>query len=400
MSPDPNWFCQIAPLATLFIMTELTILMPCLNEAETLAACIEKARGFLVRSNIDGEVLIADNGSTDGSIEIAEALGAKVVHVRDKGYGSTLIQGIKAAAGRFIVIGDSDNTYDFSSLEPFLVKLRAGSDLVIGNRFQGGIAPGAMPILHKYLGNPLLSFLGRVFFSISLGDFHCGLRGFLRDRIMALGLTSRGMEFATEMIVRARMANYTITEVPTTLSVGGRTRPSHLRTWRDGWRHLRFLLIFSPQWLFLYPGFLLIVFGAMLSLLLLPGPFPITPHVSIDIHSLVAGSFLILIGLQAVAFAIVAHRYSVAHGFRPSSKRLERFLDQLTLERVLVVAAAILLAGLCGVGWCVLQWASEHFGPLEYGKLLRILTLSMTGVTIGLQLALTAFLAAILEIEL
>ena len=381
-------------------MTELTILMPCLNEAETLGACIEKARGFLVRSNIDGEVLIADNGSTDGSIEIAEALGAKVVHVRDKGYGSTLIQGIKAAAGRFIVIGDSDNTYDFSSLEPFLVKLRAGSDLVIGNRFQGGIAPGAMPILHKYLGNPLLSFLGRVFFSISLGDFHCGLRGFLRDRIIALGLTSRGMEFATEMIVRARMANYAITEVPTTLSVGGRTRPSHLRTWRDGWRHLRFLLIFSPQWLFLYPGFLLIVFGTMLSLLLLPGPFPITPHVSIDIHSLVAGSFLILIGLQAVAFAIVAHRYSVARGFCPSSKRLERFLDQLTLERVLVVAAAILLAGLCGVGWCVLQWASKHFGPLEYGKLLRILTLSMTGVTIGLQLALTAFLAAILEIEL
>lgn len=380
-------------------MRELTILMPCLNEAETLAGCIDKARAFLTRSKVDGEVLIADNGSTDGSILIAEERGATVVRVPARGYGAALIAGIRAASGRYVVIGDSDGSYDFGKLDLFLARLRAGADLVMGNRFRGGIARSAMPFLHRYLGNPVLSFIGRMFFFVPIGDFHCGLRAFARDRILALGLVSPGMEFASEMVVRAAIAGYTIEEVPTTLSPDGRSRPPHLRTWRDGWRHLRFLLLFCPRWLFFYPGLILIGFGAFLSLLLLPGPFAVTPGVALDVHSLVVGAFTTLIGLQAVSFAVIAQRFAVARGFLRASPSLRRFLGIFTLERVLVGAAVILLAGIGGLIWSVAQWASAGFGPLEYGELLRVLTLSMTGIAIAFQLVLTAFLGAMIEIE-
>jgi glycosyltransferase involved in cell wall biosynthesis len=243
------------------IPLEATVLMPCLNESETIGTCIGKAQRFLVQNHIAGEIVIADNGSHDGSIEIAEKLGARVVRVTDRGYGAALIGGMQAARGRFVIMGDADDSYDFSALMPFVERLRQGADLVIGNRFKGGIAPGAMPALHKYLGNPLLSQIGRLFFHLRVGDFHCGLRGFNRERMIALNLRTTGMEFASEMVVRAGLADHRIDEVPTTLGKDGRSRPPYLRTWRDGWRHLSFLLIYSPRWLFFYPGIFSLAFG-------------------------------------------------------------------------------------------------------------------------------------------
>src|SRR5687767_10394655 len=238
---------------------ELTVLMPCLDEAETVGRCVAKARGFLERAGIQGEVLVVDNGSSDGSVRLAEQAGARVVQERRRGYGNALRSGIEQARGRFVVMGDADDSYDFSALDPFLERLRAGADLVIGNRFQGGIAARAMPPLHRYLGNPVLTGIGRLFFRSPVGDFHCGLRGFRRDAIVALGLSTEGMEFASEMVVRATVEGLRIVEVPTTLAPDGRSRRPHLRTFRDGWRHLRFLLLFSPRWLFLYPGVILMI---------------------------------------------------------------------------------------------------------------------------------------------
>src|ERR1700761_2702280 len=257
---------------------ELTILMPCLNEAETIEVCVRKAMGYLARSGVAGEVLIADNGSTDGSQGLGEALGARVVPVPQKGYGAALIGGIAAAKGRFVIMGDADDSYDFENLDGMVERLRGGADLVMGNRFKGGIAPGAMPPLHRYLGNPVLSFIGRLFFSIPVGDFHCGLRGFSRESMLKLGLQSPGMEFASEMVVKAALHELRIEETPTTLKPAGRSRPPHLKTWRDGWRHLRFLLLHSPRWLFIYPGVLLILLGLAGSAVLAHGAVRVTPR--------------------------------------------------------------------------------------------------------------------------
>ncbi len=376
---------------------ELTILMPCLNEAETLATCIRKARQGLDANGIDGEIVIADNGSTDGSREIAAAEGARLVPVATRGYGAALIGGIAAAHGRYVIMGDADDSYDFSRPLAFLEKLRAGADLVIGNRFRGGIAPGAMPFLHKYLGNPVLSFLGRLFFGIHVGDFHCGLRGFSRERIMALGLKTTGMEFASEMVVRAALAGYAVDEVPTTLAKDGRTRPPHLRTWRDGWRHLRFLLMFSPRWLFLYPGLALLAFGVIGTSLLLPGTFYVGA-IGIDIHTFIVACIAILVGLQSISFAIIAQRYGMTAGFIPASLASRHLLTTWTLERVLIAAAFLLVLGLAGLAWCISIWASTGFGALQYAALLRSLMLSLTAVAAAIQLAFTAFLASIMDI--
>ena len=379
------------------IRHELTILMPCLNEAETLEVCIRKAKDFLKRSGVDGEVLIADNGSTDGSIEIAERCGARVVHVPLRGYGAALWHGINNARGRYVIMGDADDSYDFSNLDPFLAKLREGFDLVMGNRFAGGIAPGAMPPLHRYLGNPVLSFLGRTFFGIPTRDFHCGLRGFRRDSVVALNLKTTGMEFASEMVVRASLNGLKIVEVPTTLAVDGRSRPPHLRTWRDGWRHLRFLLIFSPRWLFLYPGAAIFAVGLLLSLALLPGPVTVAPHVTLDTHSLIVACLAMLIGAQSVGFGIIARRYAAARGFLPVKPILAQFDSAVTLERVLMVSGAMLVIGLAGILYCVFTWASVDFGELSYGSLVRILTVSSTLVALALQAAFTAFLSAFFD---
>ncbi|HZB29103.1 MAG TPA: glycosyltransferase family 2 protein, partial [Streptosporangiaceae bacterium] len=283
---------------------ELSVVMPCLNEAETIETCVRKAIGFFEEHGVDGEVVIADNGSTDGSQQLARDAGARVVPVSDKGYGNALMGGIRAAKGRYVVMGDADDSYDFTGLWPFLEQLRDGADLVMGNRFQGGIAPGAMPPLHRYLGNPVLSYIGRLFFGSEIGDFHCGLRAFRKDAVMRLGLQTGGMEFASELVVKATLAKLDIREVPTTLSPDGRSRAPHLNTWRDGWRHLRFLLLYSPRWLFFIPGLVLMTLGLVSGLALSFGPVRIG-DVAFDVDTLVAASAILVIGFQAVLFALL-----------------------------------------------------------------------------------------------
>lgn len=374
---------------------ELTILMPCLNEAETLASCIREARGYLYRHAVSGEILIADNGSTDGSQAIARDEGARVVGVPTRGYGAALQAGICAARGRYVVMGDADLSYDFAHLQPFVDRLRGGADLVMGNRFQGGVEQGAMPFLHRFLGNPVLSFLGRLFFRIHIGDFHCGLRGFRRDRILDLGLVASGMEFASEMVVRASLANYHIAEVPTRLRPDGRSRRPHLRTWRDGWRHLRFLLFYSPRWLFLYPGLALILIGVLGSALLLPGPVVIG-KTTFDIHTLMATSVSVLVGLQLATFAMISKRIGVRRGYLPANPAWRPFYE-MRLEPALLVAAVFVTLGAGGTVWTFTQWAYESFGPLDYPVTLRVFLISLTMMVAGLQLAFSAFLAGIID---
>jgi hypothetical protein len=371
--------------------------MPCLNEAETIATCIRKAQQFLKDHGVSGEVLIADNGSTDGSQSIAQSLGARVEAVSARGYGAALQGGIAAARGRFVIMGDADDSYEFSALMPFILRLRDGADLVMGNRFRGGIAPGAMPFLHRYLGNPVLSFIGRLFFGVPAGDFHCGLRGFSRERIVALDLRTTGMEFASEMVVRAALARYRIDEVPTTLKPDGRSRPPHLRTWRDGWRHLRFLLVYSPRWLFLVPGLLLLALGSIGAAVLLPGPVRVG-GIGFDIHTFIVACLSILVGLQSLTFGIIARKYAASRGLVPATSRQEAWLSMITMDRMLLVALAVSLAGIGGVLYCVSVWASVGFGPLEYRSMLRVLTLSATGVAAGLQLAFAAFLGGVMDV--
>ena len=371
--------------------------MPCLNEAETVGICVSKALGYLSKSGVAGEVVVADNGSTDGSQEIARSLGARVVPISKRGYGAALTGGIQAAHGKFVIMGDADDSYDFSRLDAFVVKLREGYDLVMGNRFKGNIEKGAMPFLHRWLGNPTLSFIGRIFFKVDIGDFHCGLRGFNTRAIRALNLRSDGMEFASEMVVRSSLAGMRITEVATKLKKDGRSRPPHLRTWHDGWRHLRFLLIFAPRWLFFYPGLLFLILGVAGSLLLLPGPFYITPNVGLDFHTFLVAAFSTLIGMQCISFSIIVRRYAATRYLPPMSAAAQRLLSPLTLERVLLFALVLGLAGCAGMLWCFIQWAGEHFGPLQYDITIKVLTISITGIALALQLAFTAFLSAIIE---
>ena len=379
---------------------ELTILMPCLNEAETIGRCINKARSFLERAGIAGEVLLADNGSTDGSVELALAAGARVVPVAERGYGAALRTGIAAARGTYVIMGDADDSYDFSRLDPFVARLRDGCDLVMGNRFRGGIAPGAMPFLHRYLGNPVLSLVGRRFFHAAIGDFHCGLRGFRRDRILALGLNTSGMEFASEMIARAALNRFVIAEVPTTLDVDGRSRPPHLRTWHDGWRHLRFLLMFSPRWLFLYPGLALILFGLIGAIALFPGEIALSQRLAIGANTFLVAAIAILVGVQVVAIGIVARHFGTTHGFLPPSRQVTALLSTVSLERGLLIALGIVLVGLAGMGWSLQQWAAIDFGPITTPVIMRVLTLSLILVAIGVQTAFTCFLLGIIDMPL
>ncbi len=378
---------------------ELSIMMPCLNEAETIQVCVKKALGFLKRAGVSGEVLIADNGSTDGSQALAESEGARVVGVLDRGYGAALIGGIRAARGRFIIMGDADDSYDFERLDEMLAKLRDGSQLVMGNRFQGGIAKGAMPPLHRYLGNPVLSFLGRLFFKIPVGDFHCGLRGFSREAILALGLKSPGMEFASEMVVKAALGGLVIGETPTTLKPDGRTRRPHLKTWSDGWRHLRFLLLHSPKFLFIYPGSLLTALGALGVALLSHGAVRLTPALELDIHTLIASCFAILIGVQLVMFGALARRYAMVEGFLPPPKTFKPFLLGMTLELVLRVALVVFLGGVAGSVWAVERWAELGFGPIQFYGVMRLLVVSLTAVGVSVQLAASGFLASVFTIR-
>ena len=370
--------------------------MPCLNEAETLASCINKARLFLSRSGISGEVLVADNGSTDGSIQIANALGARVVPVATRGYGAALQGGIEAARGTYIAMGDADDSYDFLGLLPFLDAARGGADLVMGNRFAGGIAPGAMPVLHRYLGNPVLSFIGRLFFRAPINDFHCGLRLFRRDSIAALQLRAPGMEFASEMVVKAALQGLTIAEVPTTLQPDGRSRPPHLRTWRDGWRHLRFLLTYAPKWLFFYPGIALLLTGLLLFGFLLPGDVHIG-GVELSVTSQMFAAVAIMMGLQLCSFAILARQYGITAGLWPSGPMIKHVRRILTVERGTFGGLAMLLASMGLAASAIWLWSRSGFGAMDPAQMMRLtIPAALLGVA-GLQAMFTSFFLFLLD---
>jgi glycosyltransferase involved in cell wall biosynthesis len=377
---------------------ELSIVMPCLNEVETLATCVRKAQQSLREHNISGEVIVADNGSTDGSQSLALSLGARVVSVSSKGYGYALISGIAAARGQYVIMGDADDSYDFTNLGPFIDKLRDGYDLVMGNRFTGGIQPGAMPALHRYLGNPVLTAIGRLFFGSPCGDFHCGLRGFAKAAVMRLGLRTTGMEFASEMVVEATLYGLRITEVPTTLAPDGRSRPPHLRSWRDGWRHLRFLLLYSPRWLFLYPGAFLMFIGTALVLWLLPSARTIG-DLTLDVHTLLYAAMMIILGFQAIAFAVFTTVFAIGEGLRPEPPRLTKLFRFITLEVGLVVGGVLLAAGLTGSVYAVSTWRARAFGQLNPSVVLRTVIPATTACTLGSQIILSSFFLSALGLK-
>ena len=376
---------------------ELTILMPCLNEARTLPACISKARAFLARAAIVGEVLIADNGSTDGSQALARELGARVVDVPERGYGAALQAGIQAARGRFVIMGDSDDSYDFGRLDAFVAALRGGQQLVMGNRFAGGIAPGAMPPLHRWLGNPVLSFVGRLFFKSPVRDFHCGLRGFSRDAILGLALRSPGMEFASEMIVKATLGGLRVGEVPTTLQPDGRGRPPHLRSWRDGWRHLRFLLVHAPGWLFMYPGLALFAIGLVGSIALALGPLPLGLF-TLDVHSLLYAAVAACLGLQMVVFAGASSLHAVRMGVLPRLPTGVGWVAHSTLEKLLLAGGALFTLGLGFAGYSVWLWSRQQFGALDPASMMRVAVPAAMLMLAGVQVGLSAFLLEVIRL--
>jgi glycosyltransferase involved in cell wall biosynthesis len=377
------------------VRPELSVVMPCLNEARTVATCVAKARAFFDRAGIDGEVVVADNGSTDGSRELAVAAGARVVAVAERGYGAALLGGIRAARGRWVVMGDADDSYDFGALDGFVERLRAGAQLVMGNRFAGGNADGAMPPLHRYHGNPVLSFVGRLLFRSPIGDFHCGLRAFDRDAILALGLASPGMEFASEMVMRATLAGLRVDEVPTTLAKDGRDRPPHLRSWRDGWRHLRLLLMFSPRWLLLYPGLALLFAGTLASFALTLGPIRIG-GVGFDIHTLLYCATASVLGLQLSVLAVVAKAAGVSVGHLPPGARFEKLMSAFTLERGLVLGLGMVVLGF-GMGVAsVLGWAHGGLAALDPTRTMRAAIPSATLMLAGAECMFASFVLSFL----
>ena len=377
---------------------EVSVVMPCLNEAETLEACIVKAQRALQEAHIRGEIVIADNGSTDGSLKIAERLGAKVVNVQAKGYGSALMGGIAAASGQYVVMGDADDSYDFGHLPRFVEQLRQGADVVMGNRFRGGIQKNAMPPLHRYFGNPALTRLGRLFFKSPVGDFYCGLRGFRKDAYERMALRTTGMEFATEMVVKATLLELRIAEVPTTLSPDGRSRPPHLRTWRDGWRTLRFFLLYSPRWLFLYPGIALMLLGTALGLWLLPAPRSLG-GVTFDVHTLVYAAAFVLLGFQAIAFACFTKIFAISEGLLPPDAALDKLFRYITLELGVAVGAVLTIAGFSASAYAVSAWGAQHFGMLDYSRTMRIVIPAALLLTLGAQTIFASFFMSVLGLR-
>jgi glycosyltransferase involved in cell wall biosynthesis len=376
---------------------EISVVMPCLNEARTLEACISKARRSLQDEGVEGEIIVADNGSTDGSQELAERLGARVVHVRPRGYGAALAAGISEARGRFVIMGDSDDSYDFGNLGSFLQELRQGYDLVMGNRFRGGIMRGAMPPSHRHLGNPVLTALGRLFFKSHCGDFYCGQRGFRKDAVMALDLQSQGMEYALEMLVKATMMGLRIGEVPVTLSPDGRDRAPHLRTWRDGWRSLRFLLVYSPRWLFLYPSIFLMGLGLSVGAWLLAGGGQVGGS-RLDIHTLVYCSAAVIVGFQLFAFSVFGKMLAITSGLHPKNERIERHLTGRVVEVGLLVGIGLLVAGLSASGYAVSRWADARFGDLDPFRMMRIIVPAALSLSLGTQVIFSSFYLSLLQI--
>lgn len=379
---------------------ELSIVMPCLNEAETLAVCIIKARSYLTRSGVVGEIVIADNGSTDGSQQIARDLGARVIEIEEKGYGSALIGGIEASLGTYVIMGDADDSYDFANLDGFVERLRAGDELVMGNRFMGGIEPGAMPPLHKYLGNPVLSSIGRFLFRSPIRDFHCGLRGFNRESINELHLQTTGMEFASEMVVKSTLEGRRVSEVATTLKKDGRSRAPHLRSWRDGWRHLRFLMIFSPRWLFLIPGATAFFLGILGTTLLAFGPISIG-EIGLGALSQLYLCALAVVGYQAVLFALLTKIYAQHEGFRiPSSRNFDRLQKRISLESAALFGLALFLIGLVIAVAQLALWASTGFGELDASEVMRVATLAVLFMILGAQSVMAGLFLGVLAVGL
>ncbi len=340
--------------------------MPCLNEAETLVSCIRKAQNYLCRSGVSGEIVIGDNGSTDGSQQIATELGARVVPIPVRGYGAALHGAITAARGRYCIMGDSDDSYDFENLDGFVEKLREGYDVVMGNRFKGGIEPGAMPWKNRYIGNPILSTIGKIFFRAEVGDFHCGIRGFSKNAFESMDLRTTGMEFASEMVIKAKLKGLKMTEVPAVLSPDGRSRPPHLLPYRDGWRHLRFMLLHSPRWLFLYPGAFFILLGLAGCAWLLPGP-RVVHGIGFDVHTLLYAFISVLLGFQFVAFAVFTKVFAISEGLLPEDPRLNRAFHYITLETGLVVGGLLIAFGIGGSIFAVTGWAKASFPALDPG---------------------------------
>jgi glycosyltransferase involved in cell wall biosynthesis len=380
------------------LKTELSIVMPCLNEEETLAICISKAQHFLSLNNVYGEIIIADNGSTDNSIAIAKKLNATVVHIKEKGYGNALKGGFNAAKGTYIIMADADDSYDFESLMPFLEKLRDGYDLVMGNRFKGGIKKGAMPFLHRYLGNPVLSFIGRLFFKIKIGDFHCGLRGFSKEAYNKMQLKTTGMEFASEMIVKSKLNNLSITEVPTILHKDGRTRPPHLNTWPDGWRHLRFLTLYSPKWLFLYPSISLMIIGILTSIILIIKPISIGT-ITLDIHTLLYTASMILIGFQFFVFYALTKVFAVENELLPKSNRYQNLFKHITLEKGLIFGFILVFIGVILSVKGFADWNGNNFGNLNPSNTLRIIIPAVITILLGIQVILFSLFFSILGLK-
>ena len=370
--------------------------MPCLNEAETLATCIRKAKNFLSENLIKGEIIVADNGSTDGSQKIAKEMGARVVHVTQKGYGNALQGGFEAAQSPYIVMGDADDSYDFSDLMKFINALDEGYELVMGNRFKGGIMPGAMPFLHRYLGNPVLSWIARLFFKSNIEDFHCGLRGFKKDALTRLNLRTTGMEFASEMVVKATMKNLKITEVPIILYPDGRTRPPHLRTWSDGWRHLRFLLLYSPRWLFFYPGLIMVAIGILLSALLIGEPVSVF-GVILDINTLMYAAFLTIVGVQSVLFSLFTYVFGVNADLLPKDKSIEKYLDYLELEKGIIAGISMILLGFASSVGALVYWSQNFFGEIDPRISMRLVIPGAVLFTLGFQMLFASFFLSILN---
>ncbi|TMC71357.1 MAG: glycosyltransferase family 2 protein [Chloroflexi bacterium] len=377
---------------------EVSIVMPCLNEAETLAKCIGHARNAIAKLGLAAEIIVADNGSTDGSQLVAEELGVRVVEVARKGYGSALIGGIDAARGRFVVMGDADDSYDFEAIGPLIERLRDGYDLVVGNRFMGGIEPGAMPWSHRWVGNPVLTLISRVFFHAPIGDTHCGLRAFKKDAYEKMHLRATGMEFASEMVIKAALKGMRITEVAVVLRRDGRSHPPHLRTWRDGWRHLRFMLLFSPRWLFLYPGFALFAIGVVLSALLIPGPLRVA-GVRLDIHTLLVAGFLALLGYQLVLFAVFTKIFAIRAGFHPPHPVLQRIFRYVTLEVGVAAGALMVLVGLVALILAVASWGAVGFGNLDPSLTMREVIPAVVLLALGTQTVFASFFISILSID-
>jgi len=374
---------------------EVSIVMPCLDEAETLATCIGKARSAIAEHGLNAEIVVADNGSTDGSQKIAADLGARVVDVNVRGYGAALRAGIQSARGRYVVMADADDSYDFAAIYPFVARLREGADLVMGNRFAGGIRPGAMPPLHRWLGNPVLSAVGRLFFGAAARDFHCGMRAFTKDAFAKMNLQTSGMEFASEMVVRATLLRLRTVEVPVILYPDGRHRRPHLKTWSDGWRHLRFLLLFSPRWLFLVPGLALMVAGTALAAAVLPGPLRLGPF-GLDIQTLLVAAFAALVGYQLVVFAAFTKIFAIREGLHPPDPRLNNAFRFVRLEHGALGGAAMALAGAITLLVAFLRWQSFGFGVLDPEMSLRIVIPAVVVAALGVQTVFASFFLSIL----